>query len=417
LFRPPLPPAVQSTLAEVRSWAAALAGGVEGVTAAERAAWLVGLRQLADATEAAFTQTLASFDAHGDGEALHGARSTSSWLQGALHLAPADASERVRIARGAGEHLSAPMSAMTNGTVSYDQLRTVARSVRSLPAPERDRAVDLLTELAEQVDAGRLRVAARTLRHVVDPDGAAAAAEEQFERRELYLSPLLDGMTAIDGLLDAEGAALLNNALAPFLVPAGRHDERRTAQRRADGLVELARVAVAAGTLPQLSGTITHLDVSVPFERLRPAAVGEPARLVPVLGDAVAIPDSTLRRLGCDATVARIVLGPQSVAIDVGRAARLFSPAQRRALAHRDGGCRFPGCDRPPVYTDAHHLVSWLDGGPSDLSNAVLLCRHHHRQVHEGGWQLCPTEPGRGANGPLRVMGRHGEVLAAPRAP
>ncbi len=72
----------------------------------------------------------------------------------------------------------------------------------------------------------------------------------------------------------------------------------------------------------------------------------------------------------------------------LGRSQRLFSSHQRRLLALRDGGCRFPGCSRPPAHTDAHHVVPWSAGGATDIANAVLLCRFHHRLVHEGGWDL-----------------------------
>lgn len=103
---------------------------------------------------------------------------------------------------------------------------------------------------------------------------------------------------------------------------------------------------------------------------------------------------------------------------DLGRTQRLFSPQQRRLLAVRDGGCRFPGCDRPPAHTDAHHLISWIDGGHSDLANAILLCRHHHRVVHEGGWTLQVADAERGTHGPVQVTGPHGQQLTChPRGP
>jgi HNH endonuclease len=80
--------------------------------------------------------------------------------------------------------------------------------------------------------------------------------------------------------------------------------------------------------------------------------------------------------------------GALSQPLDVGRATRVVSPAQRSALVVRDGGCVYPDCDRPPGWCEAHHLVHWLDGGPTDLPNLALLCRAHHRAVHEGGWRL-----------------------------
>jgi hypothetical protein len=80
--------------------------------------------------------------------------------------------------------------------------------------------------------------------------------------------------------------------------------------------------------------------------------------------------------------------GAPTQPLDVGRTTRVVQPAQRTALAVRDGGCVFPGCDRPLAWCEAHHLVHWLDGGPTDLDNLALLCRAHHRAVHEGGWRL-----------------------------
>jgi hypothetical protein len=77
--------------------------------------------------------------------------------------------------------------------------------------------------------------------------------------------------------------------------------------------------------------------------------------------------------------------------LDVGRRTRTVPPAIRTALVVRDRGCAFPGCDRPPSWTDAHHLEHWADGGPTALDNLVLLCRRHHRAVHEGGWRLTRT--------------------------
>jgi hypothetical protein len=94
--------------------------------------------------------------------------------------------------------------------------------------------------------------------------------------------------------------------------------------------------------------------------------------------------------------------GAPSRPLDVGRATRVVSPAQRSALAVRDGGCVFPGCDRPLAWCDAHHLWHWLDGGPTDLGNLAMVCRAHHRTVHEGGWQLIRGPDGRFTVTPTR---------------
>ena len=95
-----------------------------------------------------------------------------------------------------------------------------------------------------------------------------------------------------------------------------------------------------------------------------------------------------------------ILGGAPSQPLDVGRTSRVVTPAQHRALAVRDGGCVFPGCDRPLAWCETHHLVAWLDGGPTDLANLALLCRAHHRTVHEGGWRLARGPDGRFAATP-----------------
>ena len=95
---------------------------------------------------------------------------------------------------------------------------------------------------------------------------------------------------------------------------------------------------------------------------------------------------AAMRRLACDAGIIPVVLGGPTV--DLGIRRRTITTAQRNALIVRDGGCVFPGCDRPPSWCDGHHVIHWLNHGPSELWNLTLLCSAHHRPVHEGGWQL-----------------------------
>ena len=125
----------------------------------------------------------------------------------------------------------------------------------------------------------------------------------------------------------------------------------------------------------------THVTVTIDWETLRGAGTA-------TLGSGVPVTAETARRLACDATLIPAVLGGAGEPLDLGRAARLVSTAQRRALVLRDHGCRFPGCDRPLQWTDAHHLVPWANDDPTNLDNLVSLCRWHHSAVHEGGWTL-----------------------------
>jgi hypothetical protein len=106
------------------------------------------------------------------------------------------------------------------------------------------------------------------------------------------------------------------------------------------------------------------------------------------------ISSKTVERLACDCSVTRILLDSDSMVIDVGRAKRVTSGPQRKALNARDKGCIWPGCDRPASWASGHHLKHWIHGGGSDLENLALLCYRHHWNVHEGGWQIVRSDDG-----------------------
>jgi hypothetical protein len=191
-------------------------------------------------------------------------------------------------------------------------------------------------------------------------------------------------------------------------------------------LTELARRQLEGGRLPNTGGVRPQVTVTIELASLLGQA-GLPGGEGGWVGP---LPAETARRLACDAAVTRVLVtrhqpvgdgdhhpasqsddgdpagdlaarlraalvllppvlgGARAEPLEVGRATRVIAPAQRTALTVRDGGCRFPGCDRPVAWCDAHHLRHWLHGGPTDLANLVLLCCGHHHAVHEGGWRL-----------------------------
>ena len=106
------------------------------------------------------------------------------------------------------------------------------------------------------------------------------------------------------------------------------------------------------------------------------------------------ISSKAVERLACDCSITRILLDSDSMVIDVGRAKRVISGPQRKALNARDRGCVWPGCDRPASWTSGHHLVHWTRGGGGDLPNLALLCYRHHWMVHEGNWQMVRIDDG-----------------------
>jgi hypothetical protein len=245
-------------------------------------------------------------------------------------------------------------------------------------------------------------------------------------------------MVAVGGLLDREAGATVLAALEPLARPADADDARTGSQRTADALTELARRSLEGGWLPKAGGVRPQLLVTVELDSL----LGRPGGVGGDLGWVGPLDAEACRRLACDGTVTRVLISRRpgdagagerpvpgeagSVAqepvaaqglqgrlraamaglpptlggapcqpLEVGRATRVVQPAQRAALAVRDGGCVFPGCDRPLAWCDAHHLWHWVDGGPTDLANLALLCRAHHREVHEGGWRLIRGPDGR----------------------
>jgi hypothetical protein len=114
-----------------------------------------------------------------------------------------------------------------------------------------------------------------------------------------------------------------------------------------------------------------------------------------MLDTGIALTPAELRLLACDAGIIPAVLGSPSQVLDLGRATRNFTLAQRRALAIRDRGCIAPGCDYPPATCHGHHAVlTWAEGGPTDLDNGALLCTFHHHQVHRQDWQVILAENG-----------------------
>ncbi|MGI9039017.1 MAG: DUF222 domain-containing protein, partial [Gemmatimonadota bacterium] len=219
-----------------------------------------------------------------------------------------------------------------------------------------------------------------------------------------------EGMYRLDALLTPETAAVVGKSLdrAVFALygkarAAGEPwDDSvvEASRRRADALGLVAEWALGGGSGADAdtgsdSGSATRARISgTRADRWQVMLHVEPATLeeggepgMSELEDGTRISAETARRLSCDAAVVRVTKDPADGSVlDVGRKSRSTPTALRRALEVRDRGCRFPGCGLR--YTDSHHIFHWIDGGPTSLKNTVLLCRVHHRLVHEGGWTV-----------------------------
>src|SRR6266581_3052574 len=236
-----------------------------------------------------------------------------------------------------------------------------------------------LLPLAKENSPGRFHFKCMHYRHSADPKGYAADQEQLAEERSLRLSTAEDGCLLISGVLDPVGGAAVRSALEPLAQPSGAYDDRNREQRYADALVE--RVSGGRTANIQVTATIETL------KGLAGAAAGEMEFSLP-------ISSTSIQRMACDCSVTRVLLSQDSMPVDVGRSKRVIGGAMRKALQMRDEHCKWPGCERPASRCDGHHLVHWINGGNTELSNLTLLCRRHHRMVHEGDWQLIRSEDG-----------------------
>jgi hypothetical protein len=233
----------------------------------------------------------------------------------------------------------------------------------------------------------------------VQPKTYAAEQEEQAQNNRVWLSTCVDGSLLINAVLDPVNGAAVRGALEPLARPSGEHDHREREQRMADALVEMITHGGKQNVQLQVTSSIeTLLDL-----------LGAPGADMEF---SLPISSKTVERWACDCSVTRILMQDSTV-IDVGRSKRVISPPLKRALHARDGHCLWPGCERPASWCDGHHLVSWIHGGSTELDNLALLCRRHHRMVHEGHWQIAKTDDGRIM--PIAPMVRFG-ALPSPSA-
>lgn len=339
---------------------------------------------------------LARVDAKGV-SAIENGSSTASWLRHHTGLPSGQASELVRTARELRSSLADTGTALERGEITVQHARTIARTARLVQdrvRPEEEGAAvaeveAVMLDVGRSVDAGSLSGFATRVRQVVDPDGALTDANRAHDRRWLSTSTTLEGMVSIDGLLDAEAGAVLMTALASATAPRGPDDHRSAGQRRADALVDMCSYALDTGQPSASGGIRPHLLVTTPLAAVTGRTVeGAAPTEVAELAWAGPLTDEAARRLACDAEVTRVVLDPPSQPLDVGRTTRTVPAQLRNALIVRDRGCVAEGCDRPSAWTEAHHVVHWAEGGHTSLDNLVLLCRTHHRKVHDGGWEF-----------------------------
>ena len=313
------------------------------------------------------------------------------WMKVNLHLTGGAAADRIAVGRQLA-NIPESHQSLLDGEIGYAHFAHIARTAAALEESGTNKQFDEtpLLEKARELPVGRFIDFTYQVRHAGDPAGYAQDEAQKVEARFLSMKTGEGGMVWIRGQFDPEGAAVLRTALEPLARRNGKGDDRQRDRRLGDALVELAGHSLDTGLVPQNGSVRPNLQVTTTLETLK-RTMGSPAAdlefSLPISAEAV-------ERLACDCSVTRIILGADSAVIDVGRTKRVISPSQRKALHVRDKGCRWPGCDRRPTWTEGHHLDHWNKGGTSNLPNLALLCKRHHWMAHEGHWQVVKTDDG-----------------------
>jgi hypothetical protein len=367
---------------------------------------LVDIRRAIDRLEAEFLRRSHRFDrAHG--ALADGGVSTVSWLRAHCGMTGKAAAYRVHLARTLGELLTTLDSARA-GRASLSNVTMIAHLAEEVGVERLAPFEHILVGGAETLDPGRMRTLTQHTRVRLDPDGVLAADNHAHEQRWFDCDQTYGGVFVLRGELDAESGMLLKTAIDALSQRTGPGDTRQGSQRRADALGELAAAQLRRGEHRDVHGQRPHLTLTVSAATLREDALhsGADATAAELVGVGP-IHAHTARRIACDAVRTLVTVAPsgdgaaastawadlmasstRGLPLSVGRATRTIPAHIRTALHLRDQGCRFPGCDRPPAWTDGHHIVHRADGGPTEIDNLVSLCRRHHRSVHEQGWRI-----------------------------
>lgn len=325
---------------------------------------------------------------------LEGAASAASWLVARCALTRADAERTVASARVLDAHdgVRAATEARAVTPAHLAQFAQLARH-RSGTFTE---FVPTLVEAASALDPESFRTVARRWKTYADD----ALAPSEFDTPNwLEFRQTFQGSWRLEGVFDPAHGAAIHNAIAELAQPRAGDDLRPAAERRADALF---------AAMFDDGRIHARVDVVIDVDSLTPPAsimsnvmANDTARPAPQrdLVGSGPITQRVFEHLACDARVSRVLMRGRSEVLDLGRAARLASPAQRRAVVRRDECCVWPGCDRPPHMCDVHHLVPWHEGGETNLANLALVCGHHHHRIHDdwkltrldtGGWDVAP---------------------------
>jgi len=305
-----------------------------------------------------------------------GARDMADWLAGKTKTSHGDAASRVRL--GAALKASKALKkAAEDGELSAATAESLSGAVTDRPAGASEADVDELVDACKGADPREAKAAADKWKDTYSTETPEQAEQRRREKRSLTTRNLGDGMGQLLAVLPLHDLRQVTNSISNVAGKPCAADGRTTEQRMADGLVQLA-VAHAKGEVKGGREKATLLIIATADTYAgRSDEPGATAH-----GDPV--PAHVVRFLAEQANLQRVLLAGSQI-IDLGREVRYATEAQYRALAVRDGGCRWDGCKIPAAWCDIDHLLAWDDDGPTDLRNLVMWCRHHHTEKHRPG--------------------------------
>ncbi|ANE79243.1 hypothetical protein A7U43_07835 [Mycobacterium adipatum] len=304
-----------------------------------------------------------------------------------IGVAPGAAYRAVRVGRAA-HRLSALTRAQRLGGVGIEFADAVGKGVSHIEArvalTDDERTEVVTTLMIQSTPSGvdkKARGIAIAKAATSSPEEGAVPVAENADLNDMSVVHTEDGRVAatldLDALTGEELLAALDPLTRPIPLPDGSPDPRPAGRRRADAFGQILRTYLSNSQRPMSGGVLPHVTL------IRPATQG-----VDTLGFGGPITAATAELIACDSTLTTVTVDHSGAPLDVGRSERLFTPAIRKGLAVRDGGCAHPGCGRPVSWCDAHHITPWEHGGTTSLDNGVLLCRLHHTAIHHGGWQV-----------------------------
>lgn len=402
-------------LSEIREQLTLLAGEeIIGLPAAVVSEQVLELCAVVERAQAELLRRVGEWDSV-QAWAADGAASAAGWLAERAALTRSEAARMVHAAQLCRTYPRTG-EALARGEVSISQVETLNRAEHHRSRVYADHENTLL-DIARDTRPNAFVQVMQHWRCAADDLLARPDPHKRFDHRFLDLRTTFEGHAHADGFFDAEAAAIIRAALDELAGTPDRDDGitpgRTVGQRRADALVDMCRSSING------TGRRTHsppaVDVVIDLHAFTDAdhdPLSDPATAIGTV-NGHPVGRATVERLCCDSNIGRVVMAGSSEVLDLGRRARIPSAAIFRALIRRDAHCRFPGCDRLPQWTDAHHIEHWIHGGETKLDNLVLLCRRHHMLCHEGKWQLL-REPG----GQITAKGpRQSDLWHAGRAP